>query len=90
MRKIKAVNKDTFQAKRNFLSVSRLNRMLANEGPQERYLNLIKQRPELIEKIPQHYIETTANGVGCTKHLPSAGHLDFPLPHCAGHDLDQI
>lgn len=43
-------------AEQAFLSVTRLNRMLTNEEPQERYLNLIKQRPELIEKIPQHYI----------------------------------
>jgi CRP-like cAMP-binding protein len=43
-------------AEQAFLSVNRLNQMLTNEEPQERYLNLIKQRPELIEKIPQHYI----------------------------------
>jgi CRP/FNR family transcriptional regulator, anaerobic regulatory protein len=43
-------------AEQAFLSVNQLNQMLTNEEPQERYLNLIKQRPELIEKIPQHYI----------------------------------
>jgi CRP/FNR family transcriptional regulator, anaerobic regulatory protein len=39
-----------------FLSLSSLNKMLTNEEPEERYLNLLKQRPELVEKIPQHYI----------------------------------
>jgi CRP/FNR family transcriptional regulator, anaerobic regulatory protein len=39
-----------------FLSVSRLNRMLTNEAPEQRYLSLLQQRPELIQRIPQHYI----------------------------------
>ena len=39
-----------------FLSLSSLNKMLTNEEPEERYLNLLKQRPELVERIPQHYI----------------------------------
>jgi CRP-like cAMP-binding protein len=39
-----------------FLSISKLNQMLTNEEPEERYLNLLKQRPELVQKIPQHYI----------------------------------
>lgn len=43
-------------AENAFLSLSRINKMLTNEEPQERYLNLLKQRPELVEKIPQHYI----------------------------------
>ncbi len=43
-------------AENAFLSLSQLNKMLTNEEPQERYLNLLKQRPELVEKIPQHYI----------------------------------
>jgi CRP/FNR family transcriptional regulator, anaerobic regulatory protein len=30
--------------------------MLTNEEPEERYVNLMTQRPELFEKIPQHYI----------------------------------
>jgi CRP/FNR family transcriptional regulator, anaerobic regulatory protein len=43
-------------AENAFLSLSSLNKMLTNEEPEERYLNLLKKRPELIEKIPQHYI----------------------------------
>jgi CRP/FNR family transcriptional regulator, anaerobic regulatory protein len=43
-------------AENAFLSLSKLNKMLKNEEPQERYLNLLQQRPEIVEKIPQHYI----------------------------------
>lgn len=38
------------------LSLSRLNQMKTNEEPEQRYLNLIKQRPELVQQVPQHYI----------------------------------
>jgi CRP/FNR family transcriptional regulator, anaerobic regulatory protein len=43
-------------AENAFLSLSNLNKMLTNEEPTERYLNLLKQRPNVVEKIPQHYI----------------------------------
>jgi CRP/FNR family transcriptional regulator, anaerobic regulatory protein len=43
-------------AENAFLSVSLLNQMLTNEEPENRYLNLIKQRPEVVQQIPQHYI----------------------------------
>ncbi len=43
-------------AENAFLSLSTLNKMLTNEDPEERYLNLLQKRPELVEKIPQHYI----------------------------------
>ena len=43
-------------AENAFLAVSKLNKMLTNEDPEERYLNLLQKRPELVEKIPQHYI----------------------------------
>jgi CRP/FNR family transcriptional regulator, anaerobic regulatory protein len=43
-------------AENAFISISKLNQMLTNEEPEQRYLNLLKQRPELVEKIPQHYI----------------------------------
>jgi CRP/FNR family transcriptional regulator, anaerobic regulatory protein len=43
-------------AENAFLSLTKLNRMLTNEEPEERYVNLMTQRPELFEKIPQHYI----------------------------------
>lgn len=43
-------------AENAFLSLSKLNKMLTNEEPEQRYLNLLEQRPELVERIPQHYI----------------------------------
>jgi CRP/FNR family transcriptional regulator, anaerobic regulatory protein len=43
-------------AENAYLSLSYLNKMLTNEEPEQRYLNLLKQRPELVERIPQHYI----------------------------------
>jgi CRP/FNR family transcriptional regulator, anaerobic regulatory protein len=43
-------------AENAYLSLSRLNQMLTNEEPELRYLNLLKQRPELVQQIPQHYI----------------------------------
>ena len=43
-------------AENAFLSLSQLNQMLTNEEPQQRYLNLMKQRPDVVERIPQHYI----------------------------------
>ena len=43
-------------AENAFLSLSKLNKMLTNEEPEQRYLNLLQQRPELVERIPQHYI----------------------------------
>lgn len=43
-------------AENAFLSLHNLNKMLTNDEPQQRYLNLLKQRPEVVERIPQHYI----------------------------------
>jgi CRP/FNR family transcriptional regulator, anaerobic regulatory protein len=43
-------------AENAYLSVSQLNQMKTNEEPEIRYLNLLKTRPELAQKIPQHYI----------------------------------
>ena len=43
-------------AENAFLSLSQLNQMLTNEEPQQRYLNLMKQRPDVVKRIPQHYI----------------------------------
>jgi CRP/FNR family transcriptional regulator, anaerobic regulatory protein len=43
-------------AENAFLSLSKLNKMLTNDEPEQRYLNLFKQRPEIVERIPQHYI----------------------------------
>lgn len=43
-------------AENAFMALSKLNKMLTNEEPEERYLNLFKNRPEIVEKIPQHYI----------------------------------
>lgn len=39
-----------------YLSISQLNQMKTNEEPEIRYKNLLKTRPELIQRIPQHYI----------------------------------
>ena len=43
-------------AENAYLAVAALNKMKTNEDPQERYLNLIKQRREIIKNVPQHYI----------------------------------
>jgi CRP/FNR family transcriptional regulator, anaerobic regulatory protein len=43
-------------AENAFLSLSKINQMKTNEEPEDRYLNLLKQRPELVQQIPQHYI----------------------------------
>lgn len=43
-------------AENAFLSLSKLNRMLTNEEPEQRYLSLLAQRPELVQRIPQHFI----------------------------------
>jgi CRP/FNR family transcriptional regulator, anaerobic regulatory protein len=43
-------------AENAFLSLSKLNKMLTNEEPQQRYLSLLSQRPEIVKNIPQHYI----------------------------------
>lgn len=38
------------------LSISEINKMLTNEEPEQRYLNFINSKPEVVERIPQHYI----------------------------------
>lgn len=43
-------------AEKAFLGVRLRNEMLENYSAEERYLNLIKERPKVIERIPQHYI----------------------------------
>jgi CRP/FNR family transcriptional regulator, anaerobic regulatory protein len=43
-------------AENAFLSLSKLNKMLTNEEPQQRYLSLLSQRPEVVKNISQHYI----------------------------------
>ncbi len=43
-------------AENAFLALSQLNQMKTNEEPEQRYLNLLSQRPELVQRIPQHYI----------------------------------
>ena len=43
-------------AENAFLGVYTLYKMKTNDEPEQRYLNLLKQRPEVVEKIPQHYI----------------------------------
>ncbi|MEA5461107.1 Crp/Fnr family transcriptional regulator [Arcicella sp. LKC2W] len=43
-------------AENAFLGVRSRNEMLENFTAEERYLNLIKERPKVMERIPQHYI----------------------------------
>lgn len=45
-----------FMAENAYLSLSKLNQMLRNETPQQRYLNLIQQRPDVVARIPQRHI----------------------------------
>jgi CRP/FNR family transcriptional regulator, anaerobic regulatory protein len=39
-----------------FLGLSRRTEILLNETPEERYQSLIKERPKVFQRIPQHYI----------------------------------
>lgn len=39
-----------------FLGIRKKNKMLTNLSPEERYLDLIKNRPKVMERIPQLYI----------------------------------
>ncbi len=43
-------------AEKAFLGMRQYTEMLTKQTPEERYLNLIKDRPKVIERIPQHYI----------------------------------
>lgn len=43
-------------AENAFLALSQRNQMLTNETPEQRYTNLLNQRSEVVQKIPQHYI----------------------------------
>ncbi len=39
-----------------FLGIRQRNEMLENQTAEERYLTLMKDRPKVFERIPQHYI----------------------------------
>lgn len=43
-------------AENAFLGIRKRSEMLENQTAEERYLNLMKERPKVFEKIPQHYI----------------------------------
>ena len=43
-------------AENAYLGLRKRTEMLTNQTAEERYLELIKQRPKVIERIPQHYI----------------------------------
>jgi CRP/FNR family transcriptional regulator, anaerobic regulatory protein len=43
-------------AENAFLGVRSKNEMLINQTAEERYLTLMKERPKVFERIPQHYI----------------------------------
>lgn len=43
-------------AENAFLGLRNRNEMLTNQSAEERYLNLMKERPKVFERVPQHYI----------------------------------
>ncbi|WP_310555968.1 Crp/Fnr family transcriptional regulator [Flavobacterium sp.] len=43
-------------AEEAIISLMNLIGMKTNQDPEERYINLLKQRPELFERVPQHFI----------------------------------
>ncbi len=43
-------------AENAFLGIRQRSEMLENQTAEERYLNLMKERPKVFERIPQHYI----------------------------------
>ncbi|MBO9703148.1 MAG: Crp/Fnr family transcriptional regulator [Sporocytophaga sp.] len=43
-------------AERAFIGIKQRTEMLTNQSAEERYINLIRERPKVIERIPQHYI----------------------------------
>jgi CRP/FNR family transcriptional regulator, anaerobic regulatory protein len=43
-------------AENAFMNLMRLTSMRTNQDPEERYINLLDQRPELMKRIPQHYL----------------------------------
>lgn len=43
-------------AERAYLGVRRKNEALTNQSAEDRYLNLLKERPKVVERVPQHYI----------------------------------
>jgi CRP-like cAMP-binding protein len=43
-------------AENAFLGIRQRSEMLENQSAEERYLSLMKERPKVFERIPQHYI----------------------------------
>lgn len=43
-------------AEKAFMGMRQYAEMLTKETPEERYLNLVKDRPKVIQRVPQHYI----------------------------------
>jgi hypothetical protein len=43
-------------AENAYLGLRHRNNLLLNLSPEERYLELIRDRPKVIQRIPQHYI----------------------------------
>lgn len=43
-------------AENAFLGIRQRSEMLENQSAEERYLTLMKERPKVFERIPQHYI----------------------------------
>jgi hypothetical protein len=43
-------------AENAYLGLRHRNTQLLNLSPEERYLELVRERPKVMERIPQHYI----------------------------------
>jgi CRP/FNR family transcriptional regulator, anaerobic regulatory protein len=43
-------------AENAYLGIRNKNEMLVNQTAEERYLTLMKERPKVFERVPQHYI----------------------------------
>ncbi len=43
-------------AEHAYLGVRKKNEALTNQSAEDRYLNLLKERPKVVERVPQHYI----------------------------------
>jgi CRP/FNR family transcriptional regulator, anaerobic regulatory protein len=43
-------------AENAFIKLKSKNEMILNQSAEERYLKLLKERPKVVERIPQHYI----------------------------------
>jgi CRP-like cAMP-binding protein len=45
-----------FVAEAQFLRLTQRNTSLLSEKPEERYLNLITEKPQVLQRVPQYYV----------------------------------